>query len=323
MERILVYHSAAIGDAVLATPVSMSLKRIYPAARITYATHSSLHGLLSLCPAIDEFISIEKNDGFLESRARLARCRPDLLLDLSGSSKSFLNTMFISRRTLSYSKNESSRHAVENYLNTISLICPPPAPEDVFPTLFPSEEENAKLGEKLSSASGRTLLALVPGVGKFRPHRAWPESYWISLAREIAARRDYALLLVGGADEQALCSRIAAELGQACVDLSGRLNLTETAAALSLCSGTVSGDTGPAHISVAVGTPVLGLYGPTRIERSGPYGCGVYSLSAADYCKCTARKSCLFSSEAGECMKKISVEMLGEKLELLLSRKAR
>ena len=32
----------------------------------------------------------------------------------------------------------------------------------------------------------------------------------------------------------------------------------------------VSGDTGPTHIAAAVGTPIVGIYGPTRPERNGP-----------------------------------------------------
>lgn len=39
--------------------------------------------------------------------------------------------------------------------------------------------------------------------------------------------------------------------------------LDETAAVLKCCDVVISGDTGPAHIAVAVGTPVIGLYGPT------------------------------------------------------------
>ena len=33
----------------------------------------------------------------------------------------------------------------------------------------------------------------------------------------------------------------------------------------------VSGDTGPTHIAAAVGTPIVGIYGPTRPARNGPW----------------------------------------------------
>ncbi len=34
----------------------------------------------------------------------------------------------------------------------------------------------------------------------------------------------------------------------------------------------ISADTGPLHIAVAVGTPCIGLFGPMPAERNGPYG---------------------------------------------------
>jgi ADP-heptose:LPS heptosyltransferase len=44
----------------------------------------------------------------------------------------------------------------------------------------------------------------------------------------------------------------------------------------------VAADTGPLHVAAAVGTPCVGLYGPTSAERNGPYGPGHRTVSAAD-----------------------------------------
>jgi ADP-heptose:LPS heptosyltransferase len=44
----------------------------------------------------------------------------------------------------------------------------------------------------------------------------------------------------------------------------------------------VAGDTGPLHLAAAVGTPCVGLYGPTRAERNGPYGPGHRTIQGAD-----------------------------------------
>ena len=44
----------------------------------------------------------------------------------------------------------------------------------------------------------------------------------------------------------------------------------------------IAGDTGPLHIAAAVGTPCLGLYGPTSATRNGPYGPGHRVLQSAD-----------------------------------------
>jgi len=42
----------------------------------------------------------------------------------------------------------------------------------------------------------------------------------------------------------------------------------------------VAADTGPLHLAAALGTPCVGLYGPTSAIRNGPYGVGHRSLQA-------------------------------------------
>lgn len=316
MERILVYHTAAIGDSVLATPVSVNLKKTFPQAKITYVTHQSLIPLLSLCPAIDEFVSA----GSKCLRSLMQASRPDLVIDLSGSSKSLLQTLFLPGKSLRYKKKEKSLHAVDNYLETISSVCDITASSRRFPTLFLPEEEKDKV-RKMLALEDRRLLALVPGVGALRPHRAWPEEHWTALARIILEKGDRALILIGGEDEKALCLRITEQGGEYCFNLAGKLSLLETAAALSICEATVSADTGPAHISIAVGTPVVGLYGPTPVERCGPYGGEELALSVSDKCKCAGRKSCIYApAAAGKCMNEIQMKLVHRNLLSLFRR---
>lgn len=309
MERIVVYHTAAIGDSVLATPVSVKLKTNFPEVKITYVTHESLIPLLSSCRAIDNFIAVDKQASFLDLRNAIQACKPDLIVDLSGSNKSMLNTAMLAKKILRYKKEENSKHAVENFLDTIAEICPQ-NPEEIFPTIIPDESEKEKI-RKMVPKENRRLLALVPGVGALRPHRSWPEDNWVGLAKHILWEKDHALILIGGMDERTICSRIAEKVGEYCFNLSGKLSLRETAAALSICDATVSGDTGPAHLSVAVGTPVVGLYGPTLVERSGPYGFSQLALSASEKCKCIGRKSCsLAPGTSGDCMKNIYMKVV-------------
>ena len=54
----------------------------------------------------------------------------------------------------------------------------------------------------------------------------------------------------------------------------------------------VSGDTGPTHIAAAVGTPLVGIYGPTRPERNGPWRPDDVTVSRADICECHHLRRC-------------------------------
>src|SRR5207249_2693908 len=55
------------------------------------------------------------------------------------------------------------------------------------------------------------------------------------------------------------------------VSVAGRTRLGETAAVLRRCRLLISGDTGPLHMSVALGVPAVGLFGPTNPRKYGPW----------------------------------------------------
>jgi ADP-heptose:LPS heptosyltransferase len=54
----------------------------------------------------------------------------------------------------------------------------------------------------------------------------------------------------------------------------------------------VSGDTGPTHIAAAVGTPLVGIYGPTRPARNGPMAPGDVTVSRDGVCRCHHLRRC-------------------------------
>ena len=54
----------------------------------------------------------------------------------------------------------------------------------------------------------------------------------------------------------------------------------------------ISGDTGPTHIAAAVGTPIVGLFGPTRPARNGPWAAGDVTVSRDTICECHHLRRC-------------------------------
>jgi ADP-heptose:LPS heptosyltransferase len=78
------------------------------------------------------------------------------------------------------------------------------------------------------------------------------------------------VLVTGGPGEEALTARVA---GDDAVDLGGRTDLATLAAVLAGADAVVVGNTGPAHLAAAVGTPVVSLFAPVvPAERWHPYG---------------------------------------------------
>ena len=75
----------------------------------------------------------------------------------------------------------------------------------------------------------------------------------------------------GNATEREMAQNIVNRSGGA-VSLAPRTDLHQLASLVESSDLFVSGDTGPLHIAVAVGTATIGLYGATRPGDSGPYG---------------------------------------------------
>jgi heptosyltransferase-1 len=67
----------------------------------------------------------------------------------------------------------------------------------------------------------------------------------------------------------------------------------------------VSGDTGPVHLAAAVGTPVVGIYGPTDAGRNGPWSVDDVTVSRFTACGCHHKRSCRL---AQWCLEAISVD---------------
>jgi heptosyltransferase III len=85
------------------------------------------------------------------------------------------------------------------------------------------------------------------------------------LARIVAAlrRAGHAVVLTGTASEAPVTAAVAAGSGaEGLLDLAGRTTFAELASVLRLADALVCGNTGPAHLAAAVGTPVVSLFAP-------------------------------------------------------------
>lgn len=102
-------------------------------------------------------------------------------------------------------------------------------------------------------------IVLLPGAG--RPEKEWGAGNFGELARRIGP----AALVAWGPGERDLAESIGA-------DVAPQTSLRELAWLLRSARLVIGGDTGPLHLAAALGTPLVGLYGPTDPRRNGPYG---------------------------------------------------
>jgi lipopolysaccharide heptosyltransferase I len=130
-------------------------------------------------------------------------------------------------------------------------------------------------------------IVLLPGAGK--PNKLWPVERFRELARRIGPKA----LAVWGPGERDLAEAIGARVAPP-------TNLRELAWILQQAELVIGADTGPLHLADALGTKVIGLYGPTNPRRNGPY----HQL-----------QHCIDRFPTAKSMESISVEEVMTKLE--------
>jgi len=164
--------------------------------------------------------------------------------------------------------HDPTRHAARTFGAVLAAAGLPAGPDPA--PLRPRRRALERIGARLGPRHG-PLVVLHPGSGDHFPGRRWPIGRFSALARALAAD-GCQLVATGVAAERALVRRLVARGGAPVRDLAGRLDVPELVALLARADLLVTNDTGPLHLADAVGTPVLGLYGPNTPLRYGPRG---------------------------------------------------
>jgi len=105
------------------------------------------------------------------------------------------------------------------------------------------------------------------------------------------------------------------------VDLVGQLDVDELIACLQHLDILVSGDTGPAHVAAAAGTPVVGLYGATSPRHFAPVGDQHVIVDRSTVCPARCRGGTCVADL--QCMRSITVQDVLGALDGLLSKGSR
>lgn len=134
-----------------------------------------------------------------------------------------------------------------------------PAADDGRLAVRPSPTVTELTGEQ-------PYLVLHPGADA--PARRPPERLCVDAVRALHAA-GYRVLVTGSEQDRGRTGRVAGSLG---VDLGGRTDLAQLAGVLAGADALIVGNTGPAHLAAAVGTPVVSLFAPVvPARRWAPY----------------------------------------------------
>jgi len=199
---------------------------------------------------------------------------------------------------------ECSEHEVEINLDVLRAGDIPITSRKTFFNVLSKEQAWAKsfLSEFGIDAS-KPIVAIHPGSPV--PLKRWPAERYAKLA-DILIERKTQVLFLGGADEKQLVEEIQAQMRHVSVNIAGLTNLQQLGAVLQNCQLFIGNDSGPMHIAAAVGTRVIGLFGPGSPQRFGPFGENCTAIRKKPDCPPCMKEKCSLG-EYG-CIVEISVE---------------
>ena len=337
--RILIVKLGAVGDVVHTLPALHSLRRSFPNAFIAWAVERKSMDVITGNPDLDEVIIFErkelqrifKEDGFFsayrffkEFASGLKGYDFDLAIDFQTLFKSGIITFSsgakkrigfdkwreLNRLFTNFRVKASSRHTVDKYLE---LVDSAGAKTDASPVKIAYSSEDASYIDRFLSEKAlveRSWVAINPGA-------SWTSKLWpverFALLCDILEDCGIPVVVVWGPGEEPLVDGII-EAAVSRPHLAPPTTIKQLACLLERSSLYIGGDTGPMHMAVTMGTPVVGIFGPSDPERNGPYGEGHIVLQADIDCIKCWKKSC----SSMECMNKVSAEDVAAAVKKIL-----
>ncbi len=289
--KILIVKLGALGDVINTFPAVIRLKNHFN-AEIHWLVAPLSYPLVKNHPCVDRAILFDKskNHGLiLEINLIIRAIRKehyDLAIDFQRTLKSgFFCLMSKSREKIGFDRkrckeltwlypftrippSDPGKHMLEQYLD--------------FTNYLGIESDIITWGINLagdkSDSIPHCMERKLPGkyvilnIGATKKANLWPASNFSELAKLIYRKTKIISILTGGGKDDIRNAQLITETaGKSVINLVGKTSINELAEIISNAIAVVSCDTGPMHLSVALGKKTIGLFGPSDPVRTGPY----------------------------------------------------
>lgn len=297
--KIVVRGTNWVGDAVMQIPALKELRRIFSDAEISLHTRSWARGIFEDADFVDEILAFETEKSALKTVLAQAKILREKRFDLAVIFPNSFETALTARlagitKRFGYAKDARSflltdaikipawkneKHEVFYYLNLVSEI-----EKSFFGTASSFEtkpaielqisEKRKKQARKILAENGvdlsRKTVALGVGSTNSRAKR-WHHDYYAVLNDRLQNELNANVALVGAENEIDVSMKVFEKAQKKPIVLTGKTNLSEAAAILSVIDLLVANDTGLAHLAPATETKTLVIFGPTNEKTTRPF----------------------------------------------------
>ncbi len=280
IHKILILRFSSLGDILMTTAMIRAVRAAFPHAQIDMVVREDFLALIQDNPHLDGKIGLPRRSGMAGLKALLKtlnRERYDLVYDAHRSLRTrFLMPLLEAEHKVYYDKHYGARTMallfkyprLTDRTRMLERFCEPLAQFGVRydgggPELKIKEAAREKIAAGLPKIPGEKI-GVVP-CAQWNGKRWAPERFR-EVIRNLVETTNHQILVFGG-KEDGFCVEICAGFPEnRVVNLQGKLSLTESCAAVSLCRYVIANDTGLMHAADSLGIPTILILGPTSAE---------------------------------------------------------
>lgn len=333
-KKILYYQPYNMGDVILSSPLIRSLKKTYPNADIDLMVIPKTEEIARHIPYVHQVILYDKEGRdrklkeFKKLKQFLHQQHYDLAITTSHTTRSAMvmkasgapfrigspeqgGFLFL---THTVREKKEIRHQSESFLDFLNPLGIYEKDSRLEVTVAAEDTENVI--QKLNLNFKRPFVIICP-FGSSKPNNKWTNENCSEFIKLLNPQAD--LYLIGAKSDEPRLEEINKASGGLAKVLAGVLNLGELLAFIKLADVLVTIDTGPLHMASAVGTRIVGLFGPSNPILWGPRDKD--DIIITHDCSC---KPCPMDVEPCkdlQCMKSIKADEVRNAVTKLLTKK--
>lgn len=336
IRRILCIKLRGIGDVILSTVVFDNLLKEFPNAKIDYLTEPPSKAALEKLSFLNEIILYKKDESFagLKTISKVFFNKYDLVLDFYSNPRTAMITYFSGAkyragfpyrgRTYAYNlfgpAERNKFHAAQlhlEYLKSIGIKTESSnlhfglGGEDIF---FAQEFFKNNFSEK------DFVVVLSPSGGW--DSKKCDATKFAEIADTVHEKYNAKFLILWGPDDHSDATSILKIMKNPAL-LAPNTTIRQGAALMKLAKMVIANDSGPMHISTAVGTPTLSIHGPTDPNLQGPFGAKHESIRleeldciGCNLLKCPRKHECFLELPIARVIKKVDSLILKNNIQV-------
>jgi lipopolysaccharide heptosyltransferase II len=279
-KNILVYKLSSLGDAVLATATIRTLKKEFPKAHVSVVVGKRFAPIFSGQACVDETIVFDDKAPFARFKAAALGCKLakrcfDLSIDLQNSKTSQTISWFARvkktvgvARKCKWVNDVNAEYRIVTDLSPLEsqkYIITPIVKTEFLPALITADAVIRDRMRQQLKGEASCLIGINAGASaKWKTKSPDPRIY----GEFIASYGKDAVFVFFGTQEYGASIKPIVELYRGkVIDMTGKTGISDLIALIAACDAVVTPDSAPLHIALALGVPVVSMFGPTDPSR--------------------------------------------------------